>query len=124
MSLKREASPIKLFIFIPEIPASVMIASSGLFAKHYPSYLGLYKLTSKTYYGQPVYKHVSRNLYLYCNALSDWVIDWNMTPSQSWVWADAGKDIPTRSGWIFRANGRATTDSTMRIYVTKSKNSK
>ena len=96
-----------------------MVASSGSFAKHYPSFLGMYKLTSKKYYGQPVYKNVSRNLYLYCNALRDWVIDWHMTPSHGEVWADAGKDIPTRSGWIFRVNGRATTDSTMRVWASK-----
>ena len=110
-----------LFTFnvVSDIPYSVMVASSGGFAKHYRSFLGTYKLTSKTYYGQPVYKHVSRNLYLYRNALSDWVIDWQMTPSQSSVWADADKDIPTRSGWIFRVNGRATTDSTMRVWASK-----
>ena len=110
-------APFKMLMIF--VARKVVLSSSGGVAKKYPSYLGVYTPSDKTYNRKLVYKHSSNGVYLFFNSLNDWVIHHKLDQKNADVWADESKDIPTRKGWKFRDQGKVKSDPTMKVEVSK-----
>ena len=91
------------------------MSSSGGALQKYPNYFGVYKLTKKLYYGKPVFKHSSEQVYLFFNSYKDWVIFTSLSPDRAHMYADESKNIPTSEGWKYWNSKVWKEDTTMRV---------
>ena len=100
------------------------MSSDGGVKTYYCDVLGQYVQTGKTtdFPGHcnprlPIYKHVSRNIYLYVQC-DHWVINHSLNPNAANIFAVKTKEdipIPPMKGWRYWHNGKNQPDATMRL---------
>jgi len=93
----------------------LVVSSSGGALRKYPNSFGVYELTKKMYYGRPVFKHASEQLYLFFNSYKHWTISTSLNPTKGNVYTDESKEIPTSEGWKYWNSKVWKEDPTMRV---------
>jgi len=99
-----------------------MVISEGGVKKHHCAILGLYVQTGGTtnFPGQkcnprlPIYKHKSKNIYLYVQCGS-WVINHSLNPNAANIFASRSKEPIPSKGWRYWHNGKNQLDATMMV---------
>jgi len=107
-------------------PASYLVTSSGGVKTHYCEVLGKYEQTGRktNFPGRkcnprlPVYKHESKNFYLYVQC-DYWVIANSPSPNVANIFALKSGNVitPPISGWKFWSSGKRISDATMKVTV-------
>jgi len=101
---------------------SYMVISEGGVKKNYGDVLGLYVQTGGTtnFPGQkcnprlPIYKHESKNIYLYVQCGS-WVINHSLNPNAANIFAFKTKEPIPVKGWRYWHHGKNQLDATMMV---------
>jgi len=110
----------------PNYPTTLTVSSTGGAAKEFPSYMGVYKKTTQTWEGRPVWRHTGKDDRFFFYNGNGWVRKWVISNEVSNIaeyWMSSKIEFRKQiniplTGWQYRSRHNRSemfNDSTLRV---------